>query len=1093
MRTEHRVLVGIAAVLLLAATAHAQTATGQIVGTVKDATGGVMPKAKVVVTNQETGFTRETATRDDGTYVVPLLPVGVYLVTAEQTGFKLAVVSEIQLNVDQVQRVDLELAPGDISERIEVKADATTIETETSTVGQVISQKQVTELPLNGRNFVQLLFLGAGAVQTTGEQGQMRQGAGNAISIMGARPTSNNFMLDGTSNVDTALGTPVAILSVDAIQEFKEQTSTYSAEYGFGSNQINIVSKSGSNDFHGAAFTFIRNEALDAHNFFDNKAAPKPTLDQKQPGFVLGGPVFRNKTFFLANYEGLRVERGFSSFYRVPTPDELAGRFTTAIIDPTTGQPFPNNTIPQSRFSRLARLAIAKYVPAPNSTAAQGNYQGVRTLPQEQDQYTIRIDQNLGKYGSVFGRITRVDYSSTSTGSVNDLGDSQFTQEATNWQFTHTWVIHSSLVNSFRFGRVTARADQGAAIPADPADVTALGLTGVFTNLSDAQRVYPRINMTNYSQIGGGTNVYTTSYQPMWDVGNTTTWVKGSHTLNAGFNFRKWSLNRDLANEFLGSFTFAGYFTGNPVADMLLGYYSGSGVFQPAAFSLPDSAGNPRQFDFTYFAPYVQDDWRLSSKMTLNMGLRWDYRATPYEVNNRMGWLDVSNPRGGLCIADENLVTQGVTGDGSYYRYCGRRNPTDPAMTNFGPRLGFAWRPFDDDRTVIRGGYGIFYDAAEGREIDGSADIYPYVSRGAYNQSLGQLTPLLTTDALFPPIPTQGPVNPAANGFIAVIISEDPKDPYVHQWSFGVQRALTGATRLELNYVGSKGTHLLMRRNINQAYPYTPSNPTVAGRKPYANFGPFYINSDWSGYSNYNAMNAKLEHRTANALASVAYTWGKSTDSKSAAAGIGGSAFNGWQGLLNNHDPARDHALSDFDVDHRVVASFVYNLPFGRGQRFGTDAGAFGNAVIGGWQLNGIFTWQRGFPITITGVDLGGANDSFGSNRADLVGDPYPSGFESSVEKWFDTTAFAQPALGQFGSVGRNTLRAPNFTNLDLALFKNFDLPMKTKLQFRFESFNALNHAQFNAPNTNVTSPQFGVIGSARPARINQVGLKFIF
>ena len=592
----------------------------------------------------------------------------------------------------------------------------------------------------------------------------------------------------------------------------------------------------------------------------------------------------------------------------------------------------------------------------------------------------------------MFGRFTKTTFNNIATGSVSDLGDTAFEQDSTNWQLSHTWVVRNNLVNNFRLGRVKATANQGASIAADPADITALGLTGVFTDLTDAQRPYPRINMTNYSQLGGGTNVYTVSYQPMWDISNTSTWMKGNHTLKGGFNFRQWLLDRDLANEFLGAFNFSGDFTGDPVADMLLGYYSGAGAFQPAPFGVAGQSGNPREYHFNYFAPYVQDDWKVSSRLTVNAGLRWDYRSTPYETNDRMGWLDTSNPLGGMCIADQNLVTQGITGDGSFYRYCGRRNPKDPSLGDFAPRLGFAWLATADGRTVVRGGYGRFYDSAEGREIDGSADIYPYVSRGSYPQSIGQLTPLQTTDALFPVFSNPGPVTPAANSFIAVIISENPKDPYVQQWSLGAQRSLTSETTFELNYVGSKGTNLLMRRNIAQALPYTADQPSVQERKPFPNFG-VYINSDWSGYSNYNALNAKLEHRGRSALLTFAYTWAKSTDSKSAAAGIGASNFNGWQGFLNNHDPQRDHGLSDFDVDHRLVGSFVYNLPFGQGEKFATDAKGVKNAVIGGWQVNGIYTWQRGFPITVMAQDLGGVLDTFGTNRADVVGDANPSGF----------------------------------------------------------------------------------------------------
>ncbi len=345
------------ALLLIASSTWAQTATGQITGTVRDTSGGVMSGVKVVVTNQQNGLTRETKTTATGDYVVPLLPVGNYVVTAEQSGFKMALTSEVPLTVDQIQRVDMQLEAGALSETVEVRSAAIALDTGSATVGHTITEKQVTELPLNGRNFLQLLFLGAGAVETTGEQGGMRQGAGNAISIMGARPTSNNFMIDGTANIDTSLGTPAAILSVDAIQEFKEQTTTYSAEYGFSSNQINIVSKTGTNQFRGTAFGFFRNEAWDARNYFDNKNNPAPKLDQKQFGFVVGGPVLlpmyngRNRTFFLANYEGTRIDRGATNFYTVPTPDQLAGRFNDD--DP---RPSDRSTVPQQHHSDLPVL-----------------------------------------------------------------------------------------------------------------------------------------------------------------------------------------------------------------------------------------------------------------------------------------------------------------------------------------------------------------------------------------------------------------------------------------------------------------------------------------------------------------------------------------------------------------------------------------------------------------------------------------------------------------------------------------------------------------------------------------------------------------
>ena len=1090
-----RALLGaVLALLAMAGTAGAQTATGQITGTVKDTSGAVVPGATVTVHSDLTGMTRTATTNPSGDYSFPLLPTGTYSVSAELSGFSVAKQSGIRLNVDQIARIDLTLAVGAASETVEVQAATAALDTETATVGQVITEKQITDLPLNGRNFLSLLFLGAGAVETSGEQGSMRQGAGSAISLMGARPTSNNFMIDGTSNTDTALGTPAVILSVDALEEFKEQTKTYSAEYGFSATQINLVSKSGTNEFHGSLFYFGRNEGLDAKNFFDPPTSDKPKLDQKQFGGTISGPIIKNKTFLLVNYEGARIERGFSQFYIVPSPDELAGRFTKTIIDPVTGQPFPNNTIPSSRFSRLAQLVLKNgWYPAPNVSAPQGNYQAIRTLPQTQNQFTVRIDQDLGGLGRAFARYTKTTYENTASGTLNPgIGDSLFVQESTNWQVSHTWPIRNNVVNVLRVGRVEALANLEGN-PCSQADVDSLALTGVFTGLPDPQRGCPGVGILGYSGVGGPVNDYTASNQPMWDVSNTTTWVTGNHTLNFGANYRRWSLQRDLANDFLGNW--GGFnigFTGSPVADFLLGYYGSNGVsvFQPGPFPVEGKVGNPREFNWMYFAPYIQDDWKVTSKLTLNLGLRYDYRNVPYETNDRMGWRNLDYAPGGLLVADQSLQPGGIV-DGAYYQLAGRRSPENPDRYNvFAPRLSFAYRPTESGNTVIRGGYGIFFDSAEGREIDGAADIYPYVSRGTYSQTLGQTAPLQTTDQLFPSFTSGGVATPAANTFLAVNQSPEPRNPKVQQWSLGIQRQLLQSTTAELNYVGAHGSNLLMRRNIAQALPYTAANPTVAARKPFPNFGVM-IDSDWSGWSDYHALNATLTHRGRGLLGSVAYTWAKSTDSKSAAAGIGANESAGWQGFLNNHDVARDHGLSSFDVAHRLVASFVWNLPFGKGERFGGDASGFKQAVIGGWQMNGIYLWQGGFPISVFAADLGGVLDTFGTNRADIVGDIHAGGGE--ITEWFNKAAFAQPALGSFGNSGRSILRGPGINNLDLGFFKNFSLPRNATLQFRVEAFNAFNHPQFSGVSQNITSANFGVVTSARPGRIVQLGAKLLW
>ena len=1102
-----------AALVLAAGEVMAQTATGQITGTVKDAAGAVLAKARVKVNNVSTGQARETTTNDEGGYVFPLLPVGVYAVTVEQQGFRSAKKTNISINVDQIVRADFDMTVGEVSVVVEVQSGGVALDTETASMGQVVSQKQVTQLPLNGRNFLSLLFLNGGTVEVAGEQGAMRQGAGNAISINGARPTSNNYLLDGTSNTDTALGTPAAILSVDAIQEFKEQTGTYSAEYGFSANQVNIVSKTGTNELHGSAFWFGRNDAFDANQYFNNaRGVGKNKLRQNQYGFVAGGPLWipkvydgRNKSFWLANYEGYKRTAGQTDLLTVPTADQLAGRFTSQIIDPVTGKPFLNNIVPTNRFSRLSQLAVAKFFPAPNFIGTGGNYLRNRNLPLDQWQFTLRGDQQLGRYGAVFGRYTQSDYTNTTIGNTTEQGDIFFVQKTKNWQVSHTIPFGSALVNQFRFGYVSATANQQG-FPAPQSDIDQLKLTGVFTGLPDAQRSYPAVGFggvgAGLSGGGSAVNDYQASYQPMWDLSNTTTWTRGNHTFNFGLNFRKWSLQRDLANDFLGQFTYSGFFTGNAtrdnaIADFLLGYFSGATAFQPAGFSVEGKTGNPRQFNFLYIAPYFQDDWKVTPRLTLNLGLRWDFRTVPYESNDRMGWRDLSNPKGGLLVADQTLVDKGIVGDQSYYKFAGRRNPADASKRVFAPRFGFAFRPFHDDKTVVRGGFGVFFDSAEGREIDGAADIFPYVSRGSYNQSLGQ-TNLQTTDQMFPNFANIGVATPAANSFLAVNISPEPRNPYVQQWSLGVQRELMKNTTLELNYIGSKGTHLLMRRNIAQAL--TPANPAICAanptvgdcpvnnRKPFPNF-VVYIDSDWSGNSSYNAFNAKVEHRSSSFLLTAVYTWAKSIDSKSAAAGVGNDVA-GWQGFLDNNNIRRDRGRSEFDVDQRLVASFVYELPIGHGRRYGSNMHKALDLVIGGWQVNGIATFQSGFPLTVTAADVGGLNDTFGTNRADLIGNPEGN---KTLGQWFNTAAFKQPAAGFLGTSGRSILRAPGINNWDTGLLKNFIITERFTFQFRFESFNAFNHTQWGVPVRSVADPNFGQILSTRPARINQLGAKLVW
>jgi hypothetical protein len=689
----------------------------------------------------------------------------------------------------------------------------------------------------------------------------------------------------------------------------------------------------------------------------------------------------------------------------------------------------------------------------------------------------------------------------------------------------------------------------------------------VYPNLPDYARLFPTLTIGAaaagpYTNVGSQVNDVTTSDIPTWQFSDTLSIIKGRHSISTGFDYRHWLQRRDLSADFLGDFTYAndtilnngaGCTTtfcgsGNALADFLLGYYNNATTFQPGPFSPTNVAGNLNQYKFMYFAPFVQDDWKATSRLTLNLGLRWDYRAVPTEKDNKMFWLDRSNPLGGLCYADKALGTQTVSSLGGpiapsgngFYSYCGRSNPAAGSKKPFAPRVGFAYRL--GDKTVVRGGYGVFFDSFETREIDDSGDIYPFVVRANATPLTSPSTPKLT-DQMFPAVPLHQ-VTPALDGsqFFAVIISERPHNPYVQQWSFSLQRELARNTTLEANYVGNKGTHLLNRVNIGAQPP--PPNPAAcdaltggdpantAGlcvfsqRSPYPNFTSNlgFLDSEFNGYSSYNAGNVKLERKSSSLALLAVYTWAKSLDDKSAAAGVGANG-GGFSGHMNDLNPALDYGRSDFDVDHRFVNSLVYQLPVGRGKRFGGSMGKAADLAIGGWQISTITTFQRGFPFSIVCNNNNNVMFSF-DNRCMEIGNPYPSSFHKSLNGWFSNAissgptpsyaascaasnlsgvAFCQPLNGQFGNSGRNIFRGPGINNWDVGLGKDFKFTERIAFQFRAEGFNVFNHHQYGYDpftSTAIGSPvgnnpnnaaSYGKVLAARPGRILQLGGKVTF
>lgn len=1188
-----------AVLLMMAARVFAQGASGTVLGTVTDSSGAIVPGATVTITNTATNSIFRTVTTSAGDYNAPALNPGPYRVAVEAAGFAKAVTNNVTLAVNQKIRVDIALKPGAVTETMEVTAQAVALDTDSAALSQLVSQQQVENLPLNGRNFMQLLLVSAGAVTVGGEQGTMRQGEGNAISVNGGRPEGNNYTLDGLVNTDAALVTPAVILSQDAIQEFKVSSGTYSADQGFSATQINIVSKSGTNHPHGSVFWFDRNDAFDAKPFptandiISGTPTANPVLRQNQFGFVAGGPIYipkvydgRNKSFFMANYEGWRLTNGYRQVTKMPNPDILAGNFSAETyrapagsglpggllpaygtadctkllsynyncmpVNPATGQPFPGNIVPGSmQTGNVGQVAVKNgFWQTPtlaNQPEGAVNYIKNLGFPLRQNQQTYRGDQNLGKLGSVFFRYTDANYSNQGSYNSGDLihGYEIYQQTQSSWTVSHTLNLGSASVNTFRFGHLSADAPQGGP-QITPDAVSALGLSGTFTHFSALQQTWPNVALTGptFTSGGGSGNSYTGSQGPTWEYADSFSTIHGKHTIGLGVDYRRWHLIRNLDDDFYGDWTFLGSTitsngtgcttptglcgTGNAVADMLLGYYNSVGGFVPGPLSPSNTAGNPQDHVFGYFAPYAMDDWKVTQKLTLDIGLRWDFRPAAYEAHNHFFWLDTKNANGGLCFADKTLLSNGVApgGDansGPILRYCGDV-PHPGQKTPFAPRVGFSYRL--TPKTVVRGGYGIFFDSAEGREIDDSADIYPYSIRNSLNPTTNTAAPKLSNN-MFPAYTSLGPFPASTLTFIAVIESENPVNPYVQSWTASVEREIAKDTTLEVNYIGTHAVHLLDRRNIAQpnaipsaslAFCQQQDSATGkyinlgvapcsnASRLPYKNFTNFFIDSDWHGYSHYNAMNVKLEHRARDLALTSVYTWAQSKDDKSAAAGVGATGA-GYQGFMDNHHPELDYGLSDFDVNQRFVASYVYQLPFGRGGKIANNVNRAADLVIGGWETTGIATFQAGFPYSITANDVNGVlNSQF--QRANRVAGCNLHQNLTGVMQRINFGCFTQPALGTFGNSPRNWLRQPGINNWDMGLAKNFHVSERATFKLAGDFFNAFNHHQYaigtgaligsgtgggSSIDNSISDTTAGEIVNASAARVIQLSGKLTF
>jgi hypothetical protein len=1089
----------------------AQTTTGSIVGTVTDVSSAAVPGASVTVTNVDTNITTKTTTDSSGNYVVTPLPVGHYSVAVEAKGFKRSVRAGIPVNVQDRVGVNLVLEVGQLTETVEVAASAPALQTDTSYLGQVVDSQKIVDLPLNGRFFTRLAVLTAGAVPTAPGARDERTGG---FSANGVRPYQNSYLLDGIDNNSlsedlTNEASFVVGPSPDAIQEFRVQTNSMSAEFGrSGGAVLNVTIKSGTNDFHGSAFEFLRNSKLDAKNFFDPPTGPTPPFKQNQFGASTGGPVLlpkyngKNRTFFFIDYQGTRIRTSDTFLATLAPLAWRTGNFSgfNTIYDPRTTvtqsdgtvlrQPFSGNQVPLDRFDP-ASLKLIALMPAPNvpgsvtRTGVANNYLTNPVEPDQADQGDVRIDHKISDKDSLFARFSMSDQTLAPPAKIPpplgaaDFNSGNWTNNSRQGVFSETHIFSPHVINEFRAGYTRLRTERLQFNSTDNLSAQ-IGIPGV--PYTQGNGGLPRFDISGT----GGVNTFgSATYQPTREFENVfhfienVSVIKGRHTLKFGAEWKpivNFSILQPPTPR--GRFQFNGNSTrdannrattGMGFADFDLGVLSNALV---SSF-INDTFQQPGYFF------YVQDDFKVSSKLTLNLGLRYEFISQPLErrdgeANFNLATLTLDIPKGRNDPLPASFFPQIPVNRNA------PRQLVPQDRNNFAPRVGFAYQL--NDKTVIRAGYGVFYSSYEAGplSIPNMGNNPPFYFQSNYPAiSLAQPNPTVTY--LSQGLPLNAFSNPAAPS----LFSLDPnfRDPYFQHWNFGIQRNFGWNTVWEISYAGSKGTRMYEFRNANQPLPTADPNAPVNPRRPLPFLGSSLTYWCSCGSSTYNSLQTKIEKRFSNNLSFLgAYTFGKSIDEQSQAS----LGFNNSVSVRSEYNYRWDKALADFNQTHRFVLSYTYDLPFGRNL---TGAAKY---LVDGWQFVGIHSFTTGTPNTITAsTDFSNTGGSARPNAVPGVSQT-PSGGRSR-QQWFNPAAFTNPASGQFGNVGRNTLTGPSVVAIDFSLFKNFPINERVKIQFRAEAFNLINHPNFTSLSTTYDASNAGQLNAALAARQIQLALKLLF
>ncbi len=1069
--SSRRIGAGGILALLAASFVCAQNPTATIIGSVIDPSGAAVPGASIKIRNIDTNQVREVQSGNDGAFTSPNLPAGQYEAIVVKTGFRELKETNFELQIDQLARMDFKLEVGSSSEVVEVRGDSTPLlNTESAVKGEVLVAAEIVEMPLNGRDFADLAYLVPGVAR------RAQGGQGSNFNINGARADNTNFIMDGFNDQNPRGAAAQATPNLDALQEFKVQTSNYSAEYGrLAGGVINMVLKSGTNRYHGVLFEFLRNDLFDARNFFD---ADKSKLRRNQFGGTVGGPVAipklyngHDKTFFLFSWESYRQVLGETRLGRVPTALERQGDFseTGLLTDPLASgsctatiktKCFPGSIIPASRFSPIA-LKVAAFYPLPNLPGRANNFRTNVDDDDKWDSFIFKIDQRVSKQDNVSFRFLKKLSHNSNPFNGSDLGT--FGSFVNNHQslmgLAYTRVFTPALINESRIGFIrTADREKGAHAGRDYA--AELGITGVTTEPKLIG--IPRFTVRDLVAIGDGNNMPVEFTVNNIQVGDTLTLVKSKHLFKFGGEYLRTQFLQPYYNNNRGTFNFLGRWTSEPFADFLLG--------------LPETntrqvGSTPNYLYSTNYSLFAQDDWKIASRLTLNLGLRYEIIKPPEEKYGR--YTNFVPELGKQILADDStLKGSGIVFTNPDRVGVARDYGLPPALTftrykNLAPRVGFAWRPFAGNRTVVRSGYGMFYGVSLQNPVRNSlANVFPFAISQTFNRNTAN--PNFLT--LSTPFPT-GSVTNVLNGY-----ELHANTPYLQSWNLTIEQEIGWGSAIEISYVGSKGTHLARQYDINQPL-RSAGVPSSSFPRPYPAANATINYYGFNANSTYNAATISIRKRfTQGFFYRVNYTYGKSIDDASQSQGSSDGGYAGAQDSRNLHG---DRGRSDWDVGHTFTMNFSYEVPWRK------------NVLVRGWQLAGTGRAYTGQPFT---PKLSNVNLNLGeANRPDRIAKGTVE--HPSPDRWYDTAAFPVVPVGsfRFGNSGRNILDGPGYLGVNLTLLKNFRIRENSSVQFRWEAFNVFNHANLNLPVVNVNAANAATIKDAEAGRLMQFGLRYRF